>query len=32
MMMTMMSISTAHGYIDLNAQCAEGDFFFQKKN
>ena len=30
-MMRMMSFSTVHGFIDLNAKCLEGDFFFSQK-
>ena len=31
MMMMMISISIAIGSIDLNDQCPEGDYFFQRK-
>ena len=30
MMMILMSISIAHGFIDLNAQCVEGNFYQRK--
>ena len=32
MMMMLMSISIAHGFIDLNAQCVEGNFIKEKLN